>query len=119
MVRQKPIPKKIRSKIKIKCKARCCICGRYGVDIHHLDQINSHHDEDNLIPLCKNCHDDVSSNVSRLSGGLSIQELKIIRDEFYKRCEDVFPFNAQTVSESKELKLKFNKLVEDKNGRNR
>ncbi len=37
-------------------KARCEICGRRGVNIHHKDGSVSNHNLNNLIFLCRSCH---------------------------------------------------------------
>lgn len=39
---------------------RCCICGRFGVDIHHIEpQSEGGPDsDDNAAPLCVGCHDE-------------------------------------------------------------
>ena len=35
---------------------RCAICGSSRLQFHHVDEDHSHNDEDNIIPLCPNCH---------------------------------------------------------------
>ena len=58
------------------------------LEIHHLDGNPNNNNQDNLMPLCKNCHHGrvhVSASISR---GYSIDELKRIRDDWYRRIEE-------------------------------
>jgi 5-methylcytosine-specific restriction endonuclease McrA len=60
------IPELTADKILVRCRHQCCICQAPVVAIHHADENPSNNKEDNLIPLCGNCHDRASKK-----GGLS------------------------------------------------
>jgi hypothetical protein len=114
MSRRVSIPASIRKKIKIACRGLCCICHQTGIEIHHIDGDHSNNEWDNLIPLCRN-HHDVYSSSRGLSGMLTIEELKEVRDNFYAQVPPR-ESNAQVINEVRELKLKIDKLMKIREG---
>jgi hypothetical protein len=51
-----PIPRLLRERILAEFNHRCAICGADKPQIHHIDENPTNNHEDNLIPLCPNCH---------------------------------------------------------------
>ena len=58
-----PVPDDIANELLVSCGHSCCKCGRRFVQIHHIDEDETNNDKDNLIPLCKLCHEEVHSTV--------------------------------------------------------
>jgi len=56
------ISEETRMKIFDRCKSRCEYCGKKAVDIHHIQSRGQggSNDINNLIALCRKCHNDVS-----------------------------------------------------------
>lgn len=54
------------NKAKRECRKRynyiCQICGREGLDAHHIDLDETNNDPENLICLCRSCHERVHLN---------------------------------------------------------
>jgi len=61
--------KKRRIEVLKKSKGKCEICGKPANLVHHIDGDKSNHSIDNLIALCRNCHDPLHCN----SGGKSVK----------------------------------------------
>ncbi len=57
---RKAFPVKLENKILYKSARTCCICRvpRKPVEIHHIDQDPSNNVENNLVAICRNCHDE-------------------------------------------------------------
>jgi len=49
--------KKIRIEVLKNSKCRCEICGKPAKLVHHINEDKSDHSIDNLIALCRNCHE--------------------------------------------------------------
>lgn len=64
-----------------------CFCGKRGDNIHHLDEIPSNNDFDNLILLCYDHHHDASVK-NGLKKKFTIKQLKKLRDEAYKHNDE-------------------------------
>lgn len=84
----------VKANVLYKCKRYCCLCEQYkgiGIEVHHiLPKAKGGGDtEDNAIPLCFHCHAEVERyNPQHPKGNnYSAKELKLIRDNFYKRVE--------------------------------
>ena len=56
-----PIPEKTRREVWERCKGRCEYCGKKAIDPHHIvyRSKGGSNEADNLIALCRECHDDV------------------------------------------------------------
>jgi hypothetical protein len=77
------IPDDIAAHVLFAHDRTCCICrirGRH-IQIHHIDENPTNHEEKNLAVLCMDCHTE-----TQLSGGfgrkLSSSEVRIARDEW-------------------------------------
>ena len=66
MARRTGVPSKTRSAVLIANRHACCVCGKSGVVIHHINGNNRDHRAENLAVLCLGHHDEAHS-----SGGLS------------------------------------------------
>ena len=62
---RKSIPKEIRRKLLVFSRHECCICNnRIGRnEIHHINGDPSDNREENLIPLCPNCHTQADNRI--------------------------------------------------------
>lgn len=69
----------------------CCVCRalRTPVEIHHIDQNPANNDEENLIALCSNCHDDAHTKRA-LSQNLTPSRLS----DFKKRWQEEVAANT-------------------------
>lgn len=83
----------IQTSILLKSRRRCCICfwlqGHDDIrkgQIAHLDQNNENADEDNLVWLCLEHHDEYDGSTS-VSKGLRESEVRRWRDELYREME--------------------------------
>lgn len=109
MKNRSPIPKEIIDELMVKCGHRCCIdFAEFNItplDIHHLDENPSKNDLDNLMPVCKNCHHGKIHNKASFARKYTVEELKIIRDDWYKRIEDQRGEISRIAAGEIELKL--------------
>ena len=87
-------PKEVRERALIACKRHCVLCEKnkgVGIECHHIvPKAQGGEDTfDNCIPLCFECHMAVGLyNPQHPKGNkFSPNELKIRRDNFYKRVE--------------------------------
>jgi hypothetical protein len=60
--RSKGVRPRIRKIVLEKYNYQCAKCGYGFLDIHHIDGDPSNDSIDNLIPLCKKCHNEVHGN---------------------------------------------------------
>lgn len=109
---RKPLPDSVQNSVLLKSRRRCCLCfwhaGRDEVvkgQIAHLDQNRENDDEDNLVFLCYDHHDEYDSRTST-SKGLREGEIRRWRDELYREME----YRFRTVRR-RELCLAVRKLV--------
>ena len=72
---RKPIPDETQNAVLLKSRRRCCLCfWLEGTDevrkgqIAHLDQNNENSDEDNLVFLCLDHHDEYDGKTSTTKG---------------------------------------------------
>ncbi len=59
MSTREPISEETRIKLFQWCSRHCCFCGKEcatSIEIHHIDGDHSNNQEDNLIPVCFDCH---------------------------------------------------------------
>ena len=90
---RKPIPDETQNAVLLKSRRRCCLCfwleGTHEVrkgQIAHLDQNNENSDEDNLVFLCLDHHDEYDGKTSTTKG-FKLQEVRRWRDELYREME--------------------------------
>jgi hypothetical protein len=90
---RKAIPDEVQNSVLLKSRRRCCLCfwleGSDNVvkgQIAHLDQNHENADEENLVFLCYNHHDEYDSRTST-SKGLREGEVRKWRDELYREME--------------------------------
>lgn len=50
------IPRAVKDAVLKEFNHRCAVCGTDRPHLHHIDEIPSNNDVQNLIPLCPNCH---------------------------------------------------------------
>src|SRR5438876_3467739 len=82
---RKPIPREIATAVVLACARRCALCfGLHGDlrqkngQIAHIDQDSSNTNQDNLIFLCLDHHNDYDS-VPRQTKGITADELREYR----------------------------------------
>jgi len=98
-----PIPDIISDELLVSCGHSCCKCGRQFVQIHHIDEDRTNNDSDNLIPLCKLCHDEVHSTVP-MARKITKAQQKLYREKWIKKMSKVPEIRADIVKEHQELK---------------
>lgn len=90
---RKSVPNETETAVLLRSRRRCCVC--YGLNrdttikpgqIAHLDGDPSNNDEDNLVFLCFEHHDQYDSRTSQ-SKGLTEAEVRHFRAELYKVME--------------------------------
>ena len=85
-------PSQIKEDVLVACGRRCCLCHTFcgpKMELHHI-QLQSEGGEnsfDNCIPLCFNCHADMSSYDHKHKKGTkyTTTELKRRRDDWYEK----------------------------------
>lgn len=82
------VPKQLADRILVKSRHTCCIChtGRVTAQIHHADGDPSNNDEENLIPLCPNCHARAESEYG-MTRNYSPEQLRMYRDGWFRELE--------------------------------
>jgi hypothetical protein len=100
---RKPIPDDVQNAVLLKSRRRCCMCfWLSGIDevqkgqIAHLDQNNENADEENLVFLCFNHHDEYDGKTSQ-SKGLRQDEIRAWRNELYRELENRFRASREKV----------------------
>lgn len=105
-------PESVRTKVLLKCKRHCCLCGKYSsiyMELHHIKpKANGGLDtEDNCIPLCFNCHAKVRSYNPNHPKGLKYgeNELKARRDEVYELVKNkiIDIYSVEDIIKAKKL----------------
>ena len=84
-----PIPEEIRAKLFLWCARHCCFCGKLcttNIEIHHIDGDPSNNDIDNLVPLCFDCHGEITRYNPEHPIGSKYRhlEIKARRDQIYE-----------------------------------
>ena len=85
-----PIAEKIRAKLFLWCARHCCFCGKActtNMHIHHIDANPGNNDEDNLIPVCFDCHGELGRYNPKHPVGSDYKylEIKTRRDQIYEQ----------------------------------
>ena len=79
---------KRRSEILLLNNHLCCVCGRGGVQIHHINSDSSDNRLENLAVLCLDHHDKATSPKG-LSASLKPEEIKTYKERWEKSCEEL------------------------------
>ena len=92
------------AKILVKCARHCCLCRKFKPTQLHIHHIVSRADggsnsEDNLAPLCTECHGAVHSKMS-MTKNISAEEIRMARDKLYELVQSGQLHGATTISES-------------------
>lgn len=87
--RRPEITEEQRSKLLIWCERHCCFCGRQcttNIEIHHIDQDSSNNQDDNLIPLCFDCHGELARYNPKHPRGTKYRYLEVSarREQIYE-----------------------------------
>lgn len=63
---RKSVPRELENVVLYKSARTCCVCRipRAPVEIHHIDQDPSNNVENNLVAICRNCHDEAHTSHS-------------------------------------------------------
>ena len=81
-----PIPEEIRARLLLWSARHCCFCGkpcRMNIEIHHIDGNRTNNEIDNLVPLCFDCHGELSRGGVMGLGYRSL-EIRTRRDQIYE-----------------------------------
>lgn len=84
MTKRRNVSKRASDDIILKSARLCCVCKELGKQIHHIDGNSSNNETDNLVLLCLNCHDEVSSSSTISRQTLTPGVLKELRDKHYE-----------------------------------
>ncbi len=82
-----PIPDPLRSQILIANQHACCICGKPGVQVHHINGDPADHRPDNLAVLCLGHHDEATV-VTGLSAKLSAAQVRKYKRKWERQCHE-------------------------------
>lgn len=77
----------LRSKLLINNQHACCVCGKSGVQIHHINGDHSDNKPSNLAVLCLP-HHDVATASSGLSARLRPEEIRQYKKKWEEACLD-------------------------------
>lgn len=77
-----------RSKILLRNQHACCICGKSGVQIHHINSNRDDNSYSNLAILCHDHHDEATPPQGGLTASLREEEIKQYKKEWEQRCEE-------------------------------
>ena len=104
MAHRPAIPKDIEDNLLVSCQHRCCICGEFGVQIHHIDGDPTNNDESNLIPLCGTCSQKVHITFppAARTHGISEDQLKIYKKNWIEKCSARSPITTAEYNELRE-----------------
>ena len=87
-----------RAKLLLWCARHCCFCGKScttNMELHHIDANHSNNDLDNLIPVCFDCHGELSRYNPKHPKGIKYRylEIKKRRDQVYD--QHTLPYTRQ------------------------
>ena len=87
--RQVSVLEETRAKLFLWCARHCCFCGKVcttNIEIHHIDGNASNGEENNLIPVCFDCHGELNRyNPKHPKGsGYRHLEIKSRREQIYE-----------------------------------
>lgn len=87
MGKRKNIPPALRSSVLLDNQHACCICGKGGVQIHHIDSDPLNNDSMNLAVLCMDHHGEATAPKG-LTAKLNPEEIAKYKDRWEKACRD-------------------------------
>ncbi|HLG91329.1 MAG TPA: HNH endonuclease signature motif containing protein [Candidatus Saccharimonadales bacterium] len=97
------IPKDIEADVLFHSNHRCSICGKRGINIHHIDSNKDNNKPKNLMVVCVSHHDEISSK-STMSKGYTRKELEKYRDSWHTQVEKMRD-SLSTTSESRLIRF--------------
>lgn len=88
-IKRIPIAEEVRAKLFLWCARHCCYCGKAcatNIEIHHIDGNASNNNEDNLIPVCFDCHGELNRYNPKHPKGSKYHNLEITsrREQIYE-----------------------------------
>lgn len=77
------VPRQLSLQVLYKSAKTCCVCREPGkpVEIHHIDEDPANNVEENLIGICRNCHDEAHTT-HRLSQNLTPDRLRGFKSQW-------------------------------------
>ena len=105
-------PQQVADKALAACGRCCCICHKFcgtKMELHHIKQraFGGEDTFENCIPLCFNCHSDMGQADPKHPKGkhYNENELKMHRDNWYKRVQQNWSFNRVCRSDIKQFEV--------------
>lgn len=101
------VPEEIRAKLFLWCARHCCFCGKActtNMVIHHVDGNPANNDEDNLIPVCFDCHGELERYNPDHPVGTKYRHLEIKR-----RREQIY--DLYTLKYLRHVEIRISKYV--------
>lgn len=88
MAKRRALSKQLKNQLLVEANHACTICGRPGVQIHHIDGDSANNAEENLIVLCLVHHDEAerSRTCRGLSTNLAPEALRIYKHRLITGC---------------------------------
>lgn len=86
---RKAFPIKLENEVLYKSARTCCVCRipRKPVEIHHIDQDPSNNVYENLVSICRNCHDEAHTTHT-MSKNLTPARLKDAKEKWEKEVAE-------------------------------
>jgi hypothetical protein len=86
MAKKRPgIPQKVASFVLISNRQSCCVCQKFQVQLHHIDENPENNSPDNLAVLCLSHHDLASMKIG-LSKKLRPEDIRRYKKEWEAKC---------------------------------
>lgn len=81
--------REVAERVLIRCRRHCCVCGKFcgtKIELHHIEG-HSSNVEDNVLPVCFDCHAEINHYNAAHPRGRKYQpsELKKLRDATFRR----------------------------------
>jgi 5-methylcytosine-specific restriction endonuclease McrA len=80
------VPQELENSILVRSRHQCCICHSFDVQIAHADDDRNNNNEDNLIPLCGNCHNRASKR-GGMTKGYTPKQLLMYKKKWFEDVE--------------------------------
>lgn len=87
MGKRKSLSRSLRARILLRNQHACCICGKSGVQIHHINSDPGDNDPDNLAVLCLEHHDEATAP-GGLTARLRPEEIRQYKENWENACRD-------------------------------
>lgn len=110
-----PVSSKQAEDIQFKCRNKCCICNKEGIQIHHIDGNHNNDKEDNLAPLCHEHHElaQISLEIrNKMTKKLTPSLVKRFRDQCYEKNKVEFEPASNWVNSFNEVRQEIVSLKE-------